>query len=169
LPPMRASEFVVAVRQASVENPGSARVRVMTINRAKGLEFDAVFLPELDWSAGAIRPQCLIQPASVAALAAGAPPVEAVHTYPREALRRLSPALAQVHQAYMDEEVTGMLCLLYVAMTRARQALHLFVGTPGSGITPGKILREVLGRPAASHGDDEGRLYSHGDRDWHQS
>jgi ATP-dependent helicase/nuclease subunit A len=169
LPPMRASEFVAAVRQASVENPGSARIRVMTINRAKGLEFDAVFLPELDWSAGAIRPACLILPASVAALAAGAPPVEAVHTYPRESLRRLSPALALAHQAYMDEEVTGMLCLLYVAMTRARQALHLFVGTPGSGVTPGKILREVFGRTANSPGADEKRLYSHGDQDWHLS
>ena len=62
---MRPAEFVQAIRDAAIDNPGAARVRVMTINRAKGLEFDAVFLPELDWKAQVRPTACLTQRAAV--------------------------------------------------------------------------------------------------------
>ncbi|MCX6936113.1 MAG: UvrD-helicase domain-containing protein, partial [Verrucomicrobia bacterium] len=44
----RLAEFVRRVRAERVENPRAARVRVMTIHGAKGLEFDRVILGDLD-------------------------------------------------------------------------------------------------------------------------
>ncbi|MGB7323617.1 MAG: UvrD-helicase domain-containing protein, partial [Rubripirellula sp.] len=44
----RLRDFVRLVREKRVERPQRAPVRVMTVHQAKGLEFDAVVLPELD-------------------------------------------------------------------------------------------------------------------------
>lgn len=168
LPPMRASEFVRSVRAASVENPGSARVRVMTINRAKGLEFDAVFLPELDWSAGVIPPACLIRRSDVAAIAGGAPLVDAVYSHTRESIRRLDSGLQGAHRAFMDEEVTGLLCLLYVAMTRARHALHIFAAPANKKLTPAAVVCHALsGAKIPAPDADWSTLHTAGDAVWY--
>src|SRR5207249_1970782 len=45
---LRADDFVTWVRNQRVPDPSGAKVRVMTMHAAKGLQFDAVFLPELD-------------------------------------------------------------------------------------------------------------------------
>ena len=44
---LRPTDFTRYVACESVEDPSSARVQVMTIHQSKGLEFDAVVLPEL--------------------------------------------------------------------------------------------------------------------------
>ena len=44
----RLRDFIDLVRNKRVERPQEARVRVMTIHQAKGLEFDTVILPQLD-------------------------------------------------------------------------------------------------------------------------
>lgn len=169
MPPMRPSDFVRAMRQALAENPGVARVRVMTINGSKGLEFDAVFLPDLEWSTSARTPKCLVRPNSLAAIAAGEPPIDAVYSYPGEVLRRLDSGMKAAYMSYQGQEVTGLLCLLYVAMTRARHSLHLFLGGPGRGITPAKILCAVLGVnvPDAAPRPAWQNLRQFGDEDWY--
>ena len=161
LPPMRASEFVRAVRDASVENPGAAPVRVMTINRAKGLEFDAVFLPELDWKAPAApAPACSSGAPRRGASDAG----HAVYQLPQGAAPPARPRPGRRLPALQDEEITGLLCLLYVALTRARHALHLYVKPAGPGLTPAALLRHGLGGTPS----EDGRLHVSGDASWHQ-
>ena len=44
----RPSDFVRVAEAARLEDPASAFIRVMTIHKAKGLEFDAVVLPDLN-------------------------------------------------------------------------------------------------------------------------
>jgi len=153
LPPMRPSSFVRAVRESSVENPGAAAVRVMTINRAKGLEFDVVFLPDLEWKTRVSDQTCLVKRASVGAISGGASPVEAVYARPNAVVQQLDPDLSALGEIAAAEEVTGMLCLLYVAMTRPKMELHLYVaphrinagGAPASpGLKPAAILRAAL-------------------------
>ena len=167
MPPMRPGEFVARLRDAAVDSPGAARVRVMTINRAKGLEFDAVFLPELDWPASARTPRCLFHRAPRDADPA-APAVQAVYSYVSKDLCRLDFGLAAAYQAHQDEEITGLLCLLYVALTRARHALHLFCGPTGrGGVTPASILCHALtGGPPPPQADDWASLFSQGDPQW---
>lgn len=153
LPPLRPSEFVRAVRESTVENPGAARVRVMTVNRAKGLEFDAVFLPDLEWKTRASDAVCLVKRASIGDISLGASPIEAVYARPSKAVQQIDPALSALAEAEAAEEVTGMLCLLYVAMTRPRSALHLYVaphklnknGSPEKpGLKPAALLRAAF-------------------------
>ncbi len=40
-------DFVRLVREKRVERPQMAPIRVMTLHQSKGLEFDAVFIPEI--------------------------------------------------------------------------------------------------------------------------
>jgi len=168
MPPMRPSEFVRAMRQARAENPGTARVRVMTINGAKGLEFDSVFLPDLKWNTTARVPKCLVHPSSLEDIAAGEKPIKAVYSYPKEVLRRLDTRMQAAYKAYQGQEVTGLLCLLYVAMTRARHSLHLFLDAPGAGITPARIVLETLGIPIPNQPrQDWHRLKKFGDENWY--
>ena len=43
----RPTEFVRYIRETKVTDPSNARIRVMTVHQAKGLEFDIVILPDL--------------------------------------------------------------------------------------------------------------------------
>ena len=57
MPPASAIEAAVEGVMASPVGSDSARVQVMTIHRAKGLEFDVVILPDLQRAArGSERP-----------------------------------------------------------------------------------------------------------------
>ena len=87
------------------------------------------------------------------------------------------PGLAAAAQAAQDEETTGMLCLLYVAMTRARQSLHLYLsprklnrdGRPAApGLSPASLLRGALGTGPddARQGPDWTTLYRMTDSAW---
>ena len=177
LPPMRPSEFVRAVRESNAENPGTAPVRVMTINRSKGLEFDAVFLPDLEWKTRVSDKACLVESASVEEISGDGLTVKAIYARPNKTLRQLVPELLALSQIEEADEVTGMLCLLYVAMTRAKHALHLYVaphkinqnGAPRQpGLKPAAILRAALAEGPADprQGSDWTILRQKGVSDW---
>ncbi len=104
------------------EAPGVSPVQVMTIHRAKGLEFDHVFVPGLDRGVGA-----------------GERPLLRWIDLPRE--RGLSdlivapaPTIGEEGGGELSSFLAGLLAqrarherlrLMYVAATRARQTLHL--------------------------------------------
>lgn len=120
---LRPSFFVEAARAAKVEDPAAALVRVMTIHAAKGLEFDAVVLPDLDSGLSKSDSRDLLvldrdSPIST---------VRAVYRRADQATMRLLPELQRSVDQRTREKRTEDLCLLYVAMTRARHALHLLV------------------------------------------
>ena len=121
---LRPSDFVDHVRSERVESPSGARVRVMTIHGSKGLEFDAVILPELHKSfvgqrarllALRPRPDGLIQTVSVS---------------PRKETLVADEGLEAIYDETTARMFEDGLCNLYVAMTRAARRLDLIV--PGS-------------------------------------
>jgi len=142
--------FVEHARKTKVEDPSAEQVRVMTVHGAKGLEFDAVILPELDVELGVVRDELLTMRPDPEG------EIEIVtHRMGKEisaAHEELERVRADVARRRMVEE----LCVLYVAMTRAKQRLDLIVQTPGGSeegaeakaggrLTCAAILRGAIG------------------------
>ncbi len=131
----RPESFVQLVRRKSIEPPagihreesegGEASVRIMTIHAAKGLEFDAVILPELEraWSVSARS--VLIDRRDENRERDALSPVAAVTTYPSEEVRSASPDLEDLYAHTLDRIVGEELSSLYVAMTRAKRYLEV--------------------------------------------
>ncbi|QDV65288.1 UvrD-helicase domain-containing protein [Crateriforma conspicua] len=118
----RLSDFVRLVREKGVERPQAANVRVMTVHASKGLEFDAVVLPDLDEPLTRRQGGCIADAPSVTEPATG---------LTRYVSKKRRHFLSQRWQAAFGRceagDMTEALCLLYVAMTRARQSLQLVV------------------------------------------
>lgn len=120
-PGARPADFVDWVRSRTANEPSPAQIRVLTIHQSKGLEFDVVILPEL---ATRIIPA---SPTFVTKRRREAGPIEEVHAYPSAATRMACPQLAEAARQHRDREFSDALNVLYVAMTRARHALHMLI------------------------------------------
>jgi ATP-dependent exoDNAse (exonuclease V) beta subunit len=118
---LRPGRFVERVRLTRVEDPAAAQVQVMTVHSAKGLEFDAVILPELNGSFLPQRSELLSERPEPAGL------ITAVSRAPTEEVCKMDPALEELWAARERRELREALCLLYVAMTRARYRLEMIV------------------------------------------
>lgn len=118
----RLSDFVHLVRTKRVEKPQPAQVRVMTVHQSKGLEFDAVVLPELSGTITRQTRQTIAMKTSVESIP------DAMLRYTGSDYWHYLPRDWQLafggHAAGL---MTESLCLLYVAITRARHALHMLV------------------------------------------
>jgi len=160
----RPSDFVALVQQQKVEDPTSARVRVMTVHQAKGLQFDVVVLPELDMRIGSQPPPIVTGCPKPAA------PIERVCRYVSQELRAILPAEFQrMFAAHEERVVEESLCVLYVALTRAVHSLHLVISPSKENeknvpYTFAGVLRTALtgGGPLAPGTV----VYEHGDADW---
>ncbi|MEO0475492.1 MAG: 3'-5' exonuclease [Planctomycetota bacterium] len=156
---LRPGFFVQSVRAAKVEDAAPAPVRVMTIHASKGLEFDAVVLPDLDANLSSQDSKDLV------VLDRDSPidSVRGVYRRVPKDLIDLTPDLKHAHEQRAHEKRTEDLCLLYVAMTRAKQALHMLVrplketkgGKPSTTGRTNLSYAAVL-RQALSERDDEG-------------
>lgn len=171
---LRPGFFVQSVQAAKVQDASPARVVVMTIHASKGLEFDAVVLPDLDGSLSAQDARDLIVLDRDSPIA----PVRGVYRRLPKGLAALTPALEQAHEQRAHEKRTEDLCLLYVAMTRARQGLHMLVRplklgkkgqSPSKGLTNlsyAAILRQALRGDDAEGDAGDACLYEAGSGDW---
>ncbi|MEI6051110.1 MAG: UvrD-helicase domain-containing protein [Opitutaceae bacterium] len=94
-------------------------VRVMTVHKAKGLGFDLVILPDLEGETLASRR------GGLAVQRAQDRSVEWVLDLPNKVFAQHEPVLASHMAAAESEAAYENLCLLYVAMTRAKRAMIL--------------------------------------------
>ncbi|MEM7626982.1 MAG: UvrD-helicase domain-containing protein [Planctomycetota bacterium] len=140
---LRPGRFVDFVEGTRVEDPANAAIRVMTIHKSKGLEFDAVVLPQLDRRLRSVFDVLIDRPDPTGA-------IEAVYRYAGKPARDAEPALAEAYAQARQRQRREDLSALYVAMTRARQALVMIAEpgqSSGGAITFAKILRDTLGAP----------------------
>lgn len=137
----RPSDFVQHVRLTRVEDPSSARVRVMTVHGAKGLEFDAVVLPDLDEALlGRGGDLVTVRPDP-------AGPITAVYPRPSAALCSVIDELRTACDFASARALQESLCVLYVALTRARRRLDVLVPAAYSGARGAsfaRLLRHAL-------------------------
>ncbi len=148
LPSTDPGAFVRWIRGTRVEDPTAAPIRVLTIHGAKGLEFDAVVLPELHRSLIS-RPRLLV---CVRSQATGQ--VEMVLPQPSEEVAGLDPALQQARDATSQRNLEEELCLLYVALTRAKQVLEITMPVVKRDIPSlARVLRVTLGMDGRQPGE----------------
>jgi len=144
-------EFLERVRSERVEDANSAPVKVMTVHASKGLEFDAVVLPELDqaWkvSSNAFFWRREGDDAERS--------IELVSRHSSEEVRGLlkfagvsEPSL--LGELAAERVMRDELSVLYVGMTRARYRLDLVIHPVGTDkgeprCTASGLIRERLG------------------------
>ncbi len=152
-------------------------VRVMTIHQSKGLGFDIVITPDL-------------QEGRSASIAKGDHPdlIRAddsltdgswVLKMPRKVIAQNDPVLAGELQRYDEKSCFESLCVLYVALTRARQGLYMVTSYPGPGssmVTAARLLKAQLAGDATVkesknqielNGEQCNCLFETGEWDWY--
>jgi len=139
--PRAARDFLAGLEIAQA--PGEAAVQVMTIHKSKGLGFDVVMLPYLsddqvpakgNYEVAREPGQWVLQP-------------------PASWVRSLYPALEKAEARWANEQRYEALCLLYVALTRAKRGLYLFLVTEPksrgkskeSWTSPANLVRLTVG------------------------
>ncbi len=140
------AEMVDAIDASRVRDLASTPVRVMTTHAAKGLEFDVVILTDLGSamfrkSADIIgdRPEPL-----------GA--ITQITCRPSPALQKAEPALDAIVARARNRVLMEGLCVLYVAMTRARHVLDVIVSDrslklpskTSTTVYPGRLIAAAL-------------------------
>lgn len=119
---LRPSDFVRFVSTTRVADPMPATVRVMTVNQAKGLEFEAVVLPDL-------QRKLLRSDDATVFVDRDSPTgtVRAIHCRAYERELAASPELMRAYLQWQTTSIHDSLSKLYVAMTRAVRALYMYV------------------------------------------
>ena len=140
---LRPGDFVRWVRDERVQEPSAAGVRIMTVHQSKGLEFDVVILPDLD--------QPLL-PRGRGQVIPFRPHVDGPITRVFPALKSDHlPLFPQARAASLQGEEAGLrdgLSSLYVALTRARFGVEVFLAPDGknrsSATTAARVVRASL-------------------------
>lgn len=118
----RVRDFVRMVEQKRVERPQAAKIRVMTVHQSKGLEFDVVILPELEGQFARIDGRCIPKVDNPG------DPAEAMTRYVSgKVWHFFAPDWQDAFGARVAQATSEAICLLYVAITRARQAVHVII------------------------------------------
>lgn len=161
----RPADFVSYVNSQKVRDPLSSAVRVMTVHQAKGLEFDIVLLADLEADLIGQRSDLVVgRPAPTA-------PVDRVTRRCGKEIRQLLPDSWQpLFQSADDQDLAESLCVMYVALTRAKFAMHIIVQPSAKNErslhkTFGGLLRASLTDGKRIEPDE--LAYEHGFSDWY--
>lgn len=118
--------FIQFIESASVEESTlGSQVQVMTVHKAKGLDFDMVIVAGF----GA-DPLVRTRKASLHVERHQDGEVDWILDLPNKAILEAEPCLSAAAESERGRDLFESLCLLYVAMTRARQGLYCLAHPP---------------------------------------
>lgn len=155
----RIPEFIRLVHDTAVIDPSAGRVSVLTVHKAKGLEWDAVVIIDLErnWKG---NPPAVVVDRGEAGETDPLAPVEAVSLWPNDKLQACDPRLQALAQRWYARRVREAMSSLYVAMTRARHRLEMILANekePRIPLCSAKVLRAAVASP--SLGAEAGELF----------
>ncbi len=156
---IRPIELMQAAESIRVSEESSALVTVLNIHQAKGLEFDSVICPDLEFT---LKPRAAV-------LVSRGGDGSVIQVVRRIAGLEFVPSLAQIRNETDAMQVRETLCCLYVALTRARDRLFMLVDAPKENektipATAAGLLRASLA-PAAT---EPGVVWRSGDEAWRE-
>jgi len=163
-------EFIQATRDKKIESPSSSSLRVMSLHKSKGLQFDIVVLPELD-----VRLTRMDAKFYVGRETPTSPIDRVVRYLPKAERASLPEEFKKVFSDALQAQLEEALCLLYVGLTRPVRMLVAIVQPNKKNNyqapTFGNILRGTPG--ACSPLPDDSPCYNRaqilfesGDPDW---
>ena len=114
-------------RRKISQSPGVAAVQVMTVHKSKGLGFDVVVLPDV--------PSKKIPDLSHYRTVTGDGWITMA---PAQWVREMIPELKEAQEKWAEQQAYESFCKLYVAMTRAKRGLYVFLDTPAASAEDGK-------------------------------
>ena len=137
------AEFLAFAERFTVRDVDTAGVvRVMTVHKSKGLGFDLTILPDLEG-------QSLDTPRDgLAVKKDDERAVQWVFDPPNRLFAEADPVLAEYVAGARADAAYENLCLLYVAMTRAKRAMYVITQPPGAKSTSrnfARLLQTTLG------------------------
>jgi ATP-dependent helicase/nuclease subunit A len=153
-------------------------LRVMTMHQAKGLGFDVVILPELDRD-NMVRARGV---SFVLSRERETQQPQWALELPRRAVAECDDTLREELEQADADAAFESLCLLYVAMTRAKRGLYLVTSYPGKAsklLNQPALVKERLhgnpkaieteGSPVTLDGETFTSLYTSGSSRWYQA
>jgi ATP-dependent exoDNAse (exonuclease V) beta subunit len=152
------------VKEASL----TSQVQVMTVHKAKGLGFDVVIVAGFG---GSPITGSRNESIHVERMASGE--VDWILDLPRKMVYEQDPVLRKAHQQYEDDQTFEALCLLYVAMTRAKRGLYCLGAVPArnsKALTWQQLFEATFGLSAETR--EEGQIKwqkEWGDTEWFAS
>lgn len=156
------------------EKTSDATVRIMTVHKSKGLGFDMVILPDLPDGGSMLKRRD--DPIWIARNEEDQP--HWALQMPNTAIVEQDEVLNRERTRSEEDACFEQLCVLYVALTRAKQGLYCITNPPPkseTALTFSRYLREQLpSAPADAEpfvtGETRARIYyEQGTRDWHNS
>jgi len=160
---LRPRRFVEYVREKKVADATAAQVRVMTIHKSKGLEFNSVVLPMFKAGSIGLSGQT---PKIIVDRDGPADPAKMVTRHINQKQQKFFSKVIQT--AFANDErrrIRESMCLLYVALTRAAHSLHVVISCgekPDSKTSAGVILATMTENPNRV----KGVIYETGDANW---
>lgn len=140
-------EYVRAIKQRDYAD--ASTVKLLTIYRSKGLGFDWVIVPVKESSGLAVATQDILYGEND----------EWLLERPHKKIGDVITELADAENCGRNDDVFENLCVYYVAMTRAKRALSVFLKAKPKGKSESRFfvdhLENVLGNLPYQNGDDE--------------
>jgi len=146
-PEGRIPDFIRLVQDAGVVDESAGYVSVLTVHKAKGLEWDAVVLIDLErrWVG---RTPTVVVDRGEGGESDPLAPVEAVSLWPNATQQGFDARLKGLVERWKSRVVREAISGLYVAMTRAKRHLEMIIANgkeKNIQLCAAQVLREALG------------------------
>jgi ATP-dependent exoDNAse (exonuclease V) beta subunit len=140
----------ITIKEASL----SKQIQVMTVHKAKGLGFDIVIAAGFGATPliGQNRDSLHVHRGETGN-------ISWIFDFPKKAVYEQDPFLNSAYKEYEDDQTFEALCLLYVAMTRAKRGLYCLASKPGrqlKALTWQKLFESATGK--GSKPREDGRV-----------